>query len=107
PNPRPPFQPARATPPKQPLAAQAPAAAAVTDSEVLKQQLATLKALDAATTQGIQDQIAALEAQKKSITDDFTTQTTAIEAAFTTQKAAIEQAARDEIAGINAGLATA
>jgi len=106
-KPSPQFQLLSATTIKQLLAAQALAAAAVTDSEVLKQQLATLKALDAATTQGIQDQIAALEAQKKSITDDFTTQTTAIEAAFTTQKAAIEQAARDEIAGINAGLATA
>jgi len=117
-KPSPQFQTLSATTIKQLQAAQDLAAGQASDSEVLKQQLAVLQALDKAAVQGVKDQLAALADQKtliadkfdreiKTVGDGFDKEIAAVEAAFKTQKEAIEKAAQDEIDGINTALTVA
>jgi len=74
-------------------------------SEKADAQIAAIQALDKQEQAWAQEWITKLTEQKTKITEDFETQTAAIEAAFKTQKLAIEKAAQDEIDGIQKALA--
>jgi hypothetical protein len=113
-KPSPQFQALSATTIKQLTAAQALAAGQATDSDVLKAQLAALQAANKAASQGVADQIAALNDQKaarsdkfdaqiKVVNDGFDADVKAINAALKDQITAINKAAQDEIAGISRG----